>query len=274
MTDARVQAAASGAADAAQQAVRSPWLGHVARLGFVMAGLLHLLIAFIALRVAWTSTPQDADQSGAFGLLAQSTAGKVVLWVGAVGVLALAVVELVEAFAQRGRGDAKDEALASGKSVATAAVYVALAFGAISFARGSGRSSSSQSTTLTGRLMEHTGGRALIVVVALVIAGVGIYYCAKGIRRSFHDDLVEHPGTTVEWLAVVGHVAKGAVLVLVAVLVGVAGVQRQPGRASGLDGALRTLREQAFGPYLLTVVALGLAAYGVYAVVRARYADL
>ena len=49
---------------------------------------------------------------------------------------------------------------------------------------------------------------------------------------------------------------------------------RRAGAASGLDGALHTLRDQPLGPVLLTAVAVGLAAYGVYSFARARYAKV
>jgi uncharacterized membrane protein (DUF2068 family) len=48
-------------------------------------------------------------------------------------------------------------------------------------------------------------------------------------------------------------------------------VRSNPSEARGLDGALAALAEQPFGPYLLALVAAGLAAYGVFALVEARY---
>ena len=51
-----------------------------------------------------------------------------------------------------------------------------------------------------------------------------------------------------------------------------AGVHGNAKESSGLDGALRTLKEQPFGPALLTLVAVGIAAYGLYSFSRARHA--
>ena len=45
-------------------------------------------------------------------------------------------------------------------------------------------------------------------------------------------------------------------------------------RSTELDGALRLLRQQGFGPWLLTAVALGIAAYGFYGFARARHARI
>ena len=44
-----------------------------------------------------------------------------------------------------------------------------------------------------------------------------------------------------------------------------------PEKARGLDAALRTLREQSYGTFLLALVALGIAAFGVYCFLQSRY---
>jgi hypothetical protein len=64
------------------------------------------------------------------------------------------------------------------------------------------------------------------------------------------------------------------VLYVVYVLVGVLSVQAALGggdRATRQEGALETLARQPFGPYILGTVALGLAAYGAFMFVVARY---
>jgi hypothetical protein len=53
-----------------------------------------------------------------------------------------------------------------------------------------------------------------------------------------------------------------------------AGFHRSTRQAGGLDTALKTLRDAPAGPYLLTAVGLGIAAYGLYSFAKARYARL
>ncbi len=262
------------AGSAARQAANSKWLERTARVGFVVNGVLHLLIAYIALRVAWTGAQGNADQSGALGLLADSTWGRLVLWVGVFGFAALALWQLTEAFIGASRVDSKEQAAARGKALAKAVVYLALAVSSYSFAQGSGSSSKSQSKDFTASLMSQTGGRVLVVVVGLVVIAVGGYHVYKGWKRKFLEDLVGHPGTTVERLGVAGYIAKGIALAIVGLLFCVAGFQKQASKATGLDGALKSLREQPFGTWLLTLVALGIAAYGLYSFARARRARL
>ncbi len=262
------------AGHAARRAANSRWLERAARAGFLVSGVLHLLIAYIALQVAWSIASAKADQSGALGLLSDSAGGRAVLWLGVVGFAGLALWQLTEAaFGSPGR-DSADQAAARGKSLGKAVVYLALAVSSVSFARGGGRSSSDQSRDLTASLMKGSGGRALVVVVGLVVVGVAAYHVYKGLTRKFHDDLARRPGPAVEYLAVAGYVAKGVALAVVGVLFVVAGARQQPSKATGLDGALKTLREGPLGGWLLTVVALGLAAYGLYSFARARLARL
>jgi hypothetical protein len=57
---------------------------YAARAGFVISGVLHLLVGYIIFRIAFGSGG-DADQSGALGTLAHQTGGALILWVAAIG---------------------------------------------------------------------------------------------------------------------------------------------------------------------------------------------
>ena len=52
-----------------------------------------------------------------------------------------------------------------------------------------------------------------------------------------------------------------------------AAITFDPSKARGLDGAMRTILDLPFGQILLTLVAVGIAAFGVYLFVRARYPE-
>jgi hypothetical protein len=69
---------------------------YTARVGFAASGVLHLLVAFIILRLAFGSGG-NADQSGALATLAGQPGGAVMLWVAAVGLLALGLWRVGEA---------------------------------------------------------------------------------------------------------------------------------------------------------------------------------
>ena len=256
-----VQQAASRAAD-------NPALELAARVGFVVSGLLHLLIGWIALQLAiGGGGGKQADQSGALSTLASNGLGRVLLWLAVAGFLGLALWQLAEAVAGPG---AADRLKAGGKFV----VYLALAWSAFTFARGSSKNSRSQSVDFTATVLGKPGGRLLVVLVGLGVLVVGGYHVYKGWAKKFLEDLKDHPGSWATWAGRVGYVAKGVALAIVGVLFVGAGIHKQAKEAAGLDGALKSLLDKPFGPALLVAMAVGLAAYGLYSFSRARHAKV
>ena len=67
-----------------------------ARAGYVVSGLLHLTIGYLAIRIALGSGVGSADQSGALAAVAAKPGGIVALWVAAVAFLVMALWRLVE----------------------------------------------------------------------------------------------------------------------------------------------------------------------------------
>jgi hypothetical protein len=66
----------------------------------------------------------------------------------------------------------------------------------------------------------------------------------------------------------------GPVQRLVGLLVVAAAVTFDPNKARGMDAALRQVAAQPFGPWLLSLMALGLMCFGVYSLAEARYRRL
>jgi len=248
-----------------------PALQMGARVGYAVSGVLHLLIAWIALQVAWIASGKPADQSGALQTLAGSSLGRLTLWVAVLGFLALGLWQLSSALAVRTGGESSKWAVRA-KGIAKAVVYLVLAWTSFSFAKGQPSSSKAQSSDFTATLLQHTGGRIVVAVIGVVVIGVGGYHVMKGWTKKFLQDLAESPGILATRSGVVGYVAKGVALAVVGVLFVSAALQNSASKATGLDGALRSLRQQPFGPWILTAVALGIAAFGLYSFARARHA--
>jgi hypothetical protein len=256
---------------AAREAGDHPALEMAARVGYAVSGLLHLLIGWLALQVAWSNSGKSADQSGALASLAGNGAGQVALWVAVLGFFGLALWQVVEAVGGY-FGEGMDAWAGRGKAIAKAVVYLVLGWTTLSFARGKQPSSKQQTVDFTASMLQSTAGRVLVVVIGLVIIGVGVYHVYKGATKRFLRDLAENPGTFATRAGQIGYIAKGVALAIVGLLFVVAGVTRRARTAGGLDTALHTLRDQPMGPALLTLVAIGLVAYGVYSFARARYA--
>jgi Domain of Unknown Function (DUF1206) len=78
----------------------------------------------------------------------------------------------------------------------------------------------------------------------------------------------------VRRLGVVGYIAKGLVIAGVGVLVIVAASRSEPSKATGLDGALKTLGAQPYGVALLIAAGAGIITYGHYSFAMARYTKM
>ena len=271
------------AAGAADRAGNSDALEHLARIGLIAYGVVHLLIAWLAVQLAWGvgGSAAQADQGGALATLAQQPFGTVLLWVVAVGLVALAVWQAAEALRWRGRlsapGDARKKAAVTiVKSVAKAVVYAVLAVLAVRTATGAGQSGGQQQTA--AGVFGLPAGRWLVGLIGLVIVGIGAYLVHKGLTKRFLQeiDLREAPAKAtrlVTRLGQAGYPAKGIAFGLVGALLVWAAVTYDPADASGLDGALRSILSVPFGQWLLTLVALGIAAFGAFCLVRARYPE-
>ncbi|MGY2128566.1 DUF1206 domain-containing protein [Blastococcus sp. SYSU DS0617] len=275
-----------GSADNAARAADNDGLEKLARVGLVAYGVIHLVLAWLALQLAWGvgggSGGESADQTGALATLAESPVGRPLLWVVAVGLVALAVWQALEVLRWRSgwsaSGDTRTNAVKrSAKAVAKAIIYAALAVLAFRVATGSGGSSGSQQQTVAG-VFGWPAGRWLVAAAGLVVVGAGIYHVYKGVTKRFLKEIDLSRASSsatrlVTRLGEVGYPGKGIALGGVGGLLVWAAVTFDPAKASGLDGVLRTILDAPFGQILLTLVALGIAAFGGYLFVRARYPE-
>jgi hypothetical protein len=119
-------------------------------------------------------------------------------------------------------------------------------------------------------------GQAIVLITALIIIGVGGAGVVKGVKKSFGDEMdtssmspVSRQG--VARLGQVGYIAKGVAFGVVGGLLGYGALTFDRQKAQGLDAALQTVLAQPFGKFLLTAVALGFAAFGLFAILQSRY---
>jgi hypothetical protein len=268
----------------AQEAGNSDTLENLARVGLIAYGVVHVLVAWLAIQLAWFGgNGKSADQSGAMSTLADSPIGKPLLWLIALGFIALAAWQAAEVLRWRGQWSASGKARAkalqrSGKALVKTVVYVVLAVLAIKFALGSGQSSSQQQEKTTAGVFGWPAGRWLVGVAGLVLIGVGIYHVYKGVTKSFLKEIDTTDASAsalrlVTRLGQVGFPGKGVALAGVGVLLLWAAITFDPSKARGLDGAMHAILDLPFGQILLTLVALGIATFGAYLFVRARYPE-
>jgi hypothetical protein len=268
----------------AREVTDHPVLTHVARVGLVAYGVLHVLIGWLAFRIAWFVSPrtEDADQTGALATVGSSPGGRVLLWVIGAGLLALALWQAGEVLrwwtGLLRPGHRLRVAFVCAKCAAKAVVYAVLGGTALFFAVGADYEAAARLRELTDSTLEIPGGAVLVVGAGIAVAGVGAYVVLRGFTGGFMKDIdldaaPDRFEPVIERIGQVGYVAKGVAFAVSGGLLVYAAATADVSTATGLDGALNVIGAVPTGQWLLTAVAVGFAAFGVYALARARYPD-
>lgn len=250
---------------------------HAVRVGLVSYGVVHLLVAWLALRLVFGGDAGSASTNGALSEVAQKPFGQISLFVVAAGFLALVLWQLTEALV--GHRNTKG-VIRIGKclgSVGKAVIYAALGYSAGKIAVGSG-SDGGSTDTLSARLMSVPGGQVLVALFGAGLLAIAGFLMWRGISGSFKADLeiegrTGHSGTAFVAFGRIGYVSKGLALVAVGGLFVWAAWSHDPAKSGGLDQALGKVLQQPFGAPILIVTALGIACYGIYCFVWARHLD-
>ena len=122
--------------------------------------------------------------------------------------------------------------------------------------------------------MAHEGGRVVVGLVGAAILVVGLVMVAEGWSAKFmryFGSLPTGMRRPVVWLGHIGTVARGLVFAIAGVLVIVAAWTANPGKAGGIDVAVRTLLSQPYGPGLVAALGIGLMLFGVYGLAEAMW---
>jgi hypothetical protein len=265
----------------ARKAAQSPAARGLARWGLVSKGVLYVLVGAIAFQVSALEEGRLRDRGGALSTLADEAWGKLLVGALAVGLLGYAVWRFAEAALGRPlEGGEKEGWTKRLGYLARGFWYLGLFGVAVAVLVGADESGGSKSEDrFTGRVLQWPAGRWLVAAVGLGILGAGVFNLWRGFTGRFRKNLKLRKLSPLEERAFtivggVGHVARGIVFGLIGFFLVQAAYDYDPQEAVGLDGALAKVLQQDYGDTLLTLVAAGLVAYGVYCFVEARYREV
>jgi hypothetical protein len=257
----------------------SPWIEGLGRFGYAAKGVVYLIVGGLAVQAALGQGGQMTDQKGAMSRIAAAPFGGSLLVVLAVGLFGYGLWQAVRATLDTEHLGSEAKGI-FGRLVfgGMALIYGGLAWSALRMAMGigSGQGSTEKTQGWTAWLMSQPLGVWLVGLVGAVVIANGLYQFYRAFKPSLTDDLrltdvgAQHR-ELVTRIGRAGYGARGVAFTMIGSFLLTAAWRENPGEAQGLDGALATLASQPFGPYLLGLVAAGLAAYGVFALVEARY---
>lgn len=263
-----------------QRVRHSRWVERAGRVGHLAKGVSYILIAVLALQVAFGERRQPSDREGVLREVAGGSFGTAVLVLLAIGFFAYALWQFVRTFLDRGNEGSDAEGLANRAHHGIVGVVYALSgVAAVSLALGSHSGSQGNERAETAKVLEWPFGRWIVGAVGVALVAYGLYNLYRAMTEKFRKDLREgemgrHLQAWAVRLGVLGHAARGVVFAMVGFFLAKAAVEYDPDEAIGVDGALAKLAAESYGTWLLSAVAFGLLAYGVFCLVQARYRDV
>jgi hypothetical protein len=279
---------ATGAKAARRAIARAqPWPDRLARGGYIGKGALFLLVGGLAAAAAlgWGGG-ETTDPSGALVTVARAPAGRLILAVATVALLAhaafrAALVLVGEPYEQRGRLWRWWRRIVNAVS---AVFYAYISFKAGALALGAGAhvdtDNDHEARHWSARLLSAPYGRWLLIGVAgaiLVAAVVQVVraFSPNTARRRLRIEEMNHRQRLL--VSVVGRLAllaRGTILASIGYFLAKAAARWSPRFARGAAGALHAVWEQPHGNWLLGLVAVGLLALGAFGLLEARWRRL
>ncbi|MBB1502479.1 DUF1206 domain-containing protein [Propioniciclava sp. MC1683] len=270
--------AAKQAADKGKDAARTiegssayQWL---VKVGLVFYGIVHLLVAVTAVRMALglRGSDEEASNTGALRSLAETPLGAGLLWVVAAGFFALVVWQAVTALIGFHEFDGFKRVRKRLSAALRTVLYGYLGVAAARIASGPDvEDGEDAQESLSQGLLGLPFGQVLVGIVGLAVLGYAIAQVSKAFRTSFHDELDTTLTGAKLRLTQAGFVGKGIAIGIVGALFLWAALDADAQKAGGLDKALQQVLQQPLGMWLLLALALGIGAYGIYCFFWARH---
>jgi hypothetical protein len=254
------------------------WVERLARFGYATKGIVFILIGLLAALAAMGAGGQTTDTRGAFYEIYSRPFGQALLGIIAVGLIAYAIWRFSESVVDaEGKGkDLKGISIRFGYAC-SGLLHAGLAFNALRLLLGDGAGNSEQEhKSRATEIMNLPFGPLLVGLAGGGFICFGLYQIYKGYKAKFRKRLEVGAMSKREniWATRFGKfglAARGVVFSIIGGFLITAAAQYNPAEVRGLGGALESLMALPFGKALLGTVAAGLAVYGVYMLVEAKY---
>jgi hypothetical protein len=259
---------------AAVVAEHRDWFVAAGRLGFATKGVVYGIVGVLAIAAAWQGGRAEGSE-GAIRRIGEQPLGQILLWLTAGGLAGYALWRFVQAMVEAEcPGGRWKDLLRRGGFLVSGVVHVAMAVYAAPLSLGQIGGESHKG--LVEGMLSLPGGQFLVAAVGvgiLIFACCEIYLAwSQNFMREYENyKMTEAQRKTAQYAGTLGLAARGVTFLIVGFFVILAAIRLDPNQTKGVGEALEVLARQAFGPWLLALTGLGLAAYAVYCGTQAFY---
>lgn len=254
---------------------REGWFEKFARFGLVSKGIVYFLMGTLSVLAAMGLSSEKGDKSEAFKLIYEQPYGRVILIAIALGLLGYVMLRFLQAF-KNTENKGKDlkgilDRIGYGMS---AILYLAIGIYAIKLVfEGAGGGESDSRQFIVSKVFEYPAGEYVVGIASLIVVGMGIYQITRGVTGRFMKKVNLYKSNmkdAFKTTGVIGYISRGIVLAIIGYFLFHAAWLSNPSEAQGTSAAFDFLQNK-FGSLMMAIVAAGLAAYGVFCFVKAKY---
>jgi hypothetical protein len=274
---AAIPAAATQAKGAALDAAGNRWVERFMRFGYIVRGVISLVIGMLALRLAFGIRGAAMTQTGAIDMIGHQPFGRVLLVTICVGLAGYALWGAVCAALDPLHEGHSPRGLARRAGFAGSSIgYAGLLVVTLKFLLGPS-SHVAKPHDWTAELLDKPAGAWILGIIGLVtIAGAVFGEITRGWRGTFREDLdlARRSLSEHRWamrMGRIGIITRGIVFAIIGVYIVATAFHANPHHATGTDGALLGLARQPFGLALLGGAGIGLIVFGVFSMMCARW---
>ena len=257
----------------------SPWAATAelaARLGYVARGLIYISVGLIALLAAAGLAPRAEGILGSLEAWGEWPPGVVLLWLTGLGLYGFAGWRALQAIADAdGQGRTPRAWASRAGQAASGLVYGGLAISVFRLLDALEDLHKADDQARTRAFVTHMlalpMGEQLVVGLGLLIVAAGIGNVVRAFVDHFARNLRcgERTGAWAGAMARVGYFGRGLAMLPGGIFMLAAGWHARASEARSLGDALQGLHTQPMGDLVLSLVAVGLMAFGGFGFVEA-----
>lgn len=240
------------------------WVEYLMRAGYAARGAVYLLTGGLALLSAWHGGSGE-DKKGALSALFGQPFGQLIILTIAGGLLCYGIWRLICGYMDlEDKGNEGKGLVARVGQALSGLVNVGLSLSIARFALGSSDGEDGKEA-LTSKLLLMPFGQIIVSAVGLAVIAAGLAYIYKGWSEKYRENLRWSP--VLEKLSNpirLGLMSRGVVVSIIGGFFLFAAIQADADQAGGLSEAFELVRSQAYGRYLLGLLAAGMFMFGVY----------
>lgn len=263
-----------------QQMSSSKFIPLLAKAGLTAKGFVYCLMGAVAFMAAFRlggQSENNTNKDSLLSLIQDQVAGQLLLALLVVGLLCYCTWRAVQCFTDtESKGTDTKGLIVRSRYLLCGLVYFSFALAAIKLLLHSGNSDKGDSNQeFIQELLSKPFGQYLVGLVAAIIAGVGIYQIAYGVKGKYKKHvsglgLQSGPSSYLIKAGTVGYIARGIVWLIIAWLMLKAAIYTNSKAAGDTNEAFSFLHA-SYGSLITGALGLGLVLYGIFSFMRAKF---